>query len=162
MRNQAINNASKLINSKGIIVNAFNMVGIPKETIKDTISTIKLNSEAGVTYAMNTIYQPFPGTLLSEIAVNMGLYSGDVGEFDKNYLYGKSIIKSTDRKRIERMHYLFAFGVKLPLIIPLLLFLSKLPLNPIYKLYYFIYRAYNVIFIFKRIKISEFFIIERK
>lgn len=161
MSNETIINAAKLFKAKGILINAFNMVGIPKETINDTISTLKLNSEAGVTYAMNTIYQPFPGTLLSKIAVDMGLYSGDVGEFDKNYLYGKSIIKSVDRKRIERMHYLFAFGVKLPLIIPLLLFLTKLPLNPIYKLYYFIYRAYNVVFVFKRIKISEFFIIER-
>ncbi len=155
-------NSSILFNQNKIKTNAFNMVGIPEETIEDTVSTIKLNAKAKVTYSMNTIYQPFPGTKLSDIAYKMGLYSGEINEFDKNYLYGKSIIKSKDRKRIERMHYLFAFGAKFPFMIPFFLFLTKLPLNKIYEIWYFLFRAFNVIFIFKRLRIKELFILENK
>jgi anaerobic magnesium-protoporphyrin IX monomethyl ester cyclase len=147
--------AASIFKFNKIKVNTFNLVGIPSENITDTIATMILNSKCRVTYAMNSIYQPYPGTKLAEYAIKMNYYDGRVDNFDKNYLYGKSIINSKDIKKIERLHYLFAFGVKYPFLIPIIKILLKLPLNKIYQSWYFIYRVYNVIFVFKRLRIRE-------
>jgi len=154
-------NAASLLRLYGIKINTYNLIGIPEETMSSVVETIKFNSQLNVNYAMNCIYQPYPGTKLSEYAINSGYYTGDFNELGKNYLYGKSAIHSKDGKRIERMHYLFSYGVKFPFLIPLLLFLSRLPLNGLYQALYFFYRAYSVIFIFKRLRIREAFIRER-
>ncbi|MCK9612282.1 MAG: radical SAM protein [Bacteroidales bacterium] len=160
--NEMILNASEIFKKQKIKINTFNLVGIPGETISDTIETIKINEKCKVTYAMNSIYQPYPGTKLAEIAFKMNFYDGKVDNFDKNYLYGKSVIKTPDIKSIERIHYLFAFGSKYPRLLPLIKMLIKFPLNKIYQSWYFIYRAYYVIFVFKRLSLREIFIKEKR
>ena len=112
--------AATVFRALNIKTNTFNLVGVPGETLRDTIATMKFNSKCRVTYAMNSIYQPYPGTKLADYAMKMNYYDGRIDTFDKNYLYGRSIIHSPDRKKIERLHYLFAFGVRFPLLIPLI------------------------------------------
>lgn len=152
--NQIIN-ASEIFRKEKIKINTFNLVGIPTENLNDVVDTIRLNAKCKVTYAMNSIFQPYPGTQLTKFAIDNNYYDGSVDTFDKNYLYGKSIIQTKDIKKIERLHYLFAFGVKFPKLIPLIILLSKLPLNKIYQSFYFLYRAFYVIFVFKRLSIKE-------
>jgi radical SAM superfamily enzyme YgiQ (UPF0313 family) len=153
--NEMILSASDIFKKIKIKINTFNLVGIPDETIADTIATMALNSKCKVTYAMNSIYQPYPGTKLAAYAFKRNYYDGKVDNFGKNYLYGKSILKYKDIKKIERLHYLFAFGVKYRFLLPIIKILINLPLNKIYQSCYFIYRAYNVIFVFKRLKLKE-------
>jgi len=153
-------NISRLLSKHKIKSNTYNLLGIPGETIENAFETVMLNSKIKPTYAMNTIYQPYPATELAEYAKTKGFYSGEISNFDKTYLYGKSVIVSRDIKRIERLHYLFSFGVKMPFLSAFIKVLINIPFNKLYQAMYFIYRAYIVIFIFKRLSLKEFFIRE--
>jgi len=156
--NEQILHSARLLKKYKIKINTFNIIGIPEETLENAIETIKLNSLAKPTYAMNSIYQPYPGTSLAEFAKKNNFYFGDVASFDRNYLYGKSVIISPDIKRLERLHYLFAFGVKYPKLIIIIKLLTKIPANKIFQSMYFLYRVFYVIFVFKRLSVKEVFL----
>lgn len=67
MTNKQIENAHALCKRAGFKTFSFNMVGIPYETPRTILDTIKLNASLGVDYMQSTIYQPYPGTKLEEL-----------------------------------------------------------------------------------------------
>lgn len=153
--NQQIVEASLLFRKIGIKTNAFNLVGLPGETLNDVLETIRLNAASKTGYSMNSIYQPYPGTQLAAYALEHHYYDGRLDTFDKNYLYGRSVIHTPDIRRIERLHYLFAFGARWPRLIPAIRLLSALRCNKLYQSWYYLYRAYFVIFVFRRLSLRE-------
>jgi radical SAM superfamily enzyme YgiQ (UPF0313 family) len=160
LSDEEILNAALLLRKHGIKTNTFNLLCLPGETLAMAFETLRLNAACKVTYAMNSIYQPYPGTRLADRALAEGYYDGDIQGFGRNYLYGQSIMKGADIRKIERLHYLFAYGVKFPFLNPLIAFLIKLPFNKLYQMWYFLLRSYYVIFVFKRLSIKELFITE--
>lgn len=160
--NEQIINAAQLFKKEKLKTKPFNIVGLPGETVENVIETIMLNHKCKVTYAINTIYHPYPRTQLALYAQENGYYDGNPANLDKSLFYGKSAIKSPDIKKIIRLHYFFPFCVKMPFLIPLAKILIRLPLNKIYQSLFFLYRAYSVIFIYKQLSIREIFIFESK
>jgi radical SAM superfamily enzyme YgiQ (UPF0313 family) len=108
--------ACRRLREVGISVMSFNMIGLPGETYATARRTIELNVEAGVDYAMATIFQPYPRTKLGEWARDNGFFHGDFDRIDTNY-YSTCQMRETvagDRKRIERLQRLFALAVQFP------------------------------------------------
>ncbi len=67
LTNESIKKAFALCREAGLTTESFNMVGIPCDTPKTILDTIKLNAEIGVDRMQVSIYQPFHGTRLADI-----------------------------------------------------------------------------------------------
>jgi len=75
IRNQVLNRSISrrqifdtiaLLRENELYVRSFNMVGIPFETPRDVLDTVKMNAELGIPDPQCTIFYPFPGTELHE------------------------------------------------------------------------------------------------
>lgn len=100
----------------GISVMTFNMVGLPGETYEMARASVDLNIEAGVTHALATVFQPYPGTRLGAYAVEQGYFDGNYDKLSANYFSGCTMreVVSGDRRRIENLQRLFALAVEFP------------------------------------------------
>jgi anaerobic magnesium-protoporphyrin IX monomethyl ester cyclase len=139
-----------------------NMVGLPDETINMAMETVKLNIECKPNYAWNAIYQPYPMTQLSAYAIEKGYFDGNTDLFKSSFLYGKSHLKTADIRKIERLHYLFSVTVNFSWLFPLVKVLVKLPLTGLYRIVFFIHRAFAAIGSLRRIRISEILYFEKR
>ena len=80
MTDGQIKRAFTMCKKAGIITESFNMVGIPFETPKAILDTIKLNASIGVDKMQVTIYQPYAGTQLANLCQEHDfLESSDLG-----------------------------------------------------------------------------------
>lgn len=108
--------ACRYLREAGIHVMTFNMVGLPGETYEMARATVDLNIEAGVDYAMATVFQPYPRTVLAEWAEAAGHFHGDYEAIDTNY-YSTCQMRELvpgDRRRIENLQRLFDLAVGFP------------------------------------------------
>ena len=65
MSDAKIKAAFGLCRELGFVTESFNMVGIPGDTPKTILDTVKLNAAIGVDLMQVSIYQPYPGTRLA-------------------------------------------------------------------------------------------------
>ena len=131
-----IHSAAELFRKYDIKMKAFNLMGIPGETFEQALKTIKLNADIKIDYPWCNIALPLPGTKLEKIAwemevlpdnFNANMLNKSTAFFDENLI-------QPDFKRVARLQKLFYIGVKHPWTIPIIAWLSKLPLNFIYKI----------------------------
>lgn len=66
-------NAVSLLKEKGIYVYSFNMVGIPKETKKELLDTIRLNARLGIDKMQCSVFYPYKHTALYDLIVKEGM-----------------------------------------------------------------------------------------
>ena len=151
---------SQLLKKYRIKSLTFNMVGLPDETIEMCFDTIRLNIKAGISYAHVLIFTPYPGTDLSDYAVDRGYFSGENKSINSSFIYSKSIMKMKDIEKIKRLQYLFSITVSFPILLPLTRMLIKLKLDSLYQAVYFIHRVWCAAFVTKHADWKDFFIRE--
>lgn len=110
---ETILEACRSLHDAGIAVMSFNMVGLPGETYEMARSTVDLNIEARVDYAMATVFQPYPRTVLAARAIEAGQFHGDFERIDTNYYSTCQMREDVagDRLRIENLQRLFGIAV---------------------------------------------------
>ena len=82
MKNEHIVKVSHMLKNAGIIVHAYNIIGLPHETLELSLQTVKLNARM---YADNTVisfFAPYPATRLREIAEEAGFIDPAVSPTD--------------------------------------------------------------------------------
>ena len=82
MKNDHIVEVSHLLKSVGIIVNAYNIIGLPYETLPLSLETVKLNAQMHTDNVIISMFQPFPSTKLREIAEEAGFIDPNVSTND--------------------------------------------------------------------------------
>ena len=104
------------LKAAGITVMAFNMLGIPRETVDDALRTLALNVACGVDHASATILQPYPGTELARWAIEQGLYQGDFERLGMSYFNPSPFthFEEPDRQRITNLSRLFSLAAEYP------------------------------------------------
>ncbi len=145
--NREIVEKTTLLRANHLKTFGYNMLGLPDETIENAFETMELNAKCKITYPMTFMFHPFPGIELTNYSIHKRYLNGNATHFDT--LANDCLIKTKDRKQIERLFYLFYVGVKLPSTIPLIKFLVKLPLNAVYFLIFHVMRAIIVLFIIR-------------
>lgn len=149
--------ACNLFNKYGIKILMGNMVGLPDETLDMVFETMSLNIKCKPSYSWVSIFQPFPGTELSNYSIEKGYFNGDFDSLDGSF-YNKSVLKIKNIRKMERLHHLFSLGVAFPVLIPLIKILIKLPLNRFYRLFFILHKSWCYFFKLKYIDLSEVFI----
>jgi len=82
MKNDHIIEVSHMLKRAGIIVNAYNIIGLPHETLALSLETVKLNAKMHTDNVIISMFQPFPSTRLREIAEEAGFLNPDVSPSD--------------------------------------------------------------------------------
>jgi pyruvate-formate lyase-activating enzyme len=104
------------LKAAGLRVLAFNMLGIPGETLDEALRTVAFNVACGVDFGAATILQPYPGTALAARAIAAGEFDGDFDRLDYSY-FGDSPFAFPSpraRHRITNLQRLFSYAVEFP------------------------------------------------
>ena len=129
MTREEIVTAGRLVRATGMHVTATNILGLPTSTIEDDFATMRLNTEAQVSYAHSFLFQPYPGTALGQYARDHGLAPGTLDDFSE-VAWERSVLvfeSEQAKTRVEHLQRLFGIGVEWPWLEPLIRRLIDLP-----------------------------------
>ena len=82
MQNDHIVNVSHMLKKHGIIVNAYNIIGLPHETLSLSLETVKLNARMYTDNVVLSFFYPYPTTKLLQIAEEAGFINPDASPDD--------------------------------------------------------------------------------
>jgi len=82
MKNDHIVEVSQLLKGAGIIVNSYNLIGMPHETLPLSLETVKLNARMHTDNIVVSFFAPYPSTRLREIAEEGGFLDPTVNPKD--------------------------------------------------------------------------------
>lgn len=82
MKNDHIIKVSHLLKSAGIIVNTYNIIGLPYETPELTLETIRLNAQMHTDNIVLSYFYPYPNTRLRAIAEKAGFIDPSISPND--------------------------------------------------------------------------------
>lgn len=121
--NKDLLRAANLFHKYKINFITYNMVGLPGETIDQALETLRLNLQLRPSLAICFIYQPYPGTVLSQYALKNGFLThqmvqkmGSPGY--EGFFHSKSILIQNDIKKIENLHKIFSTIMKHSYLLP--------------------------------------------
>ncbi|MDP2925977.1 MAG: radical SAM protein [Nanoarchaeota archaeon] len=153
MSNEQIINACKIIKEKGIKLTSQNMLGLPGEDLDYSFKTISLNSLCKPDLPGFSIFQPYPGTVLSTYSIENNYFDGDFDKLGSSYLSTTVLNYSDfDKRRLENLYKLSIIAVKFPIFHPIIKQLIKFPKNKLYDFVYFVsygwsqWKIYSIIF----------------
>mgnify|MGYP001582016070 CR=1 FL=1 len=144
MPTEKILEGANLVKKYKIYMVVQNILGLPGTTLENDMETFLLNRNCNVDYAHSSVFQPYPGTRLTELAQEKGFFNGDFSKLDeKDYLKGISRLNIKNKSEIRRFNKIFAIAVYLKLNKHLVATLIKLPLLKIYEMLHFFFKSYS-------------------
>ena len=106
--------AAKL-HAAGIRFRTYNMIGLPTETEEELWETIDLNIKMGTDYPRAAIFTPFPGTKMTDIAMEKGYIDPDFSFDDvPATILSHTVLKNVDGDRLKNTLYFFQTAVVFP------------------------------------------------
>ena len=94
MKNDHIVNVSHMLKNAGIIVNSYNIIGLPYETLPLSLETVKLNARMHTDSIVISFFYPYPTTKLRQIAEDAGFLDPRVSPNDPVQLRMPGYLKS--------------------------------------------------------------------
>ena len=124
-----IRETARLLHKHGISFHTTNIFCFPGETVESAIKTFLLNAEIRPESAVAFNFMPFANLPLTNQAIEQGWLPPDAA---RDWVHLPTIIvKIPEWRRIRRLKLMFGAAVRFPVIIPLAVFLSRLPLGPV-------------------------------
>ncbi len=111
---------------------AFNMLGLPGETVENALETIRLNIAMGVEYPRCSILTPYPGTRIAES------FKDDIikPDIDSRSQQCAISFRVESPREIYNLHCFFQTAVLFPGSLGLIKRLIKLPFGALFKLWW--------------------------
>ena len=111
MTDEQILTACAHLREAGIKIYSLNMVGLPGETREHMLKTISLNRQAKVDYGEASIFQPYPGTRLTQFCKDHGYLDDQCDQYESQYT--QSILKMDPilKNDVYVLHRLFSLLV---------------------------------------------------
>lgn len=136
MTNHQLVETIKACRRAGIRILTENMIGLPEETYRQAMETVKLNIEASPDFAAVSYFTPYPGLALTRFAEERGIYVGGPDNFPVNYMHGTllSFHSPAEKRRITNLRSFFNLGVQHPFLWPVIHFLVGLPPNFLFRI----------------------------
>ena len=94
MTNDHVVSVSHMLKNAGILVNVYNIIGLPHETLELSLETVKLNARMYADNIVVSFFAPYPSTRLREIAEEAGFLDHRVSPRDPVQLRMPGYIKS--------------------------------------------------------------------
>lgn len=108
--NQTIRKAFLAARKHGLKVGMFNLIGLPTESYEDFLDTLTLNQELQPHWHSTSIFFPYPGTRLYELAQELGLIRGELSGKEERQ---RAVLDLPDfpKRKIQRQFDSFHFNV---------------------------------------------------
>ena len=106
--------ACELLHKYGIKFMLQNILGLPTGTLEDDFETLRMNIRCRPTYAWASIFQPYPGTDLAKLSLEMNLVSERDLDNIQSSFFERSILGIPHKKEIEYLQKMFALTVENP------------------------------------------------
>lgn len=126
MTDEEIVGACERLHAVGVKVVAPNIIGIPGTTLEEELATIQLNQRARPDHPSVSIFQPYPGTRLAELAQGMGEFDGGFDGVPESF-YDDSVVDVPHRDQLRTLYLLFHLIVVLRIPEPVVRRLVRLP-----------------------------------
>ncbi|MBN2054339.1 B12-binding domain-containing radical SAM protein [bacterium] len=135
--------AARMLRMHKIPFLTMNMVGLPTETLEQSLHTLHLNIRLKPVYACCYLFQPYPNTELYEYLVSHRLFD-PASIKDMGFLsYDLSIVANPAIKEQRNIQRLFALTVMFPRLFPLTSRIIKAPPNLLFDgIFYALYTYY--------------------
>lgn len=135
--NRTIYEAARLLHKNGISFRTENMLALPNETIDEALETLDLNIKCKPMMGWSSLFQPYPKTLLGDIAVEQDLFDGDLTKIPSTF-FEKSVlnIHEYQKRRFENLQRLFGLICDFPILRFFVRFLISMPRNRLYNRIY--------------------------
>lgn len=144
MTSEEIIKAGDIIKKYGIRLRTFNMLGIPQETIKTALETIRLNIRLSPEHPWCSVYQPYPGTELADFAKGRFILENfNIDTVDDSYFKGLKL-QMDNSLQIQNLQKFFSFVVRYPKFLPIAIKLSRYNLNRLYTFFFYANYAFNI------------------
>lgn len=138
------------LKEQGIKIYALNIIGLPGESEEQMLKTLALNRTVGADYADATIFQPYPGTQITEYCLKNGYLDRDNMTYDN--LFSTTVLNFPPamKLRIQTLRSMFTMIVDHPWLLRWYPALSRLTflhplLNLVYRVYYGHYNHQRVL-----------------
>lgn len=99
-----------------------NVLGGPGETFDMAMETLMVNTKVKPVVANASIFAPYPGMKMTQIAIDKGYFSGDFDKLDSTY-YASSILKfdnPEDENKIYNLRCFFSLLTQHPWLLPII------------------------------------------
>ena len=144
MTSEEIIQAGGIIKKYGIRLRAFNMLGIPGETLQSALETIRLNIRLSPDHPWCSIYQPYPGTELADFARGRFIPENfNIDTVDDSY-FKNSKLQMNNSLQIQNLQKFFPFVVRYPKFLPIAIKLSRYKSDKLYTLFFYINYTFNI------------------
>ncbi len=132
-----IETAAAFLHAAHIPFRTYNIVGLPGETIEDAFSTVDLNISIKADYPWCSVFSPFPGTALTQYAVDAGYLDRDVDPdaLSKSF-FTDSKLNNRDTAALENLQKFFQTAVLWPRTFPLVKALVRLRPNVFFTIWF--------------------------
>lgn len=137
--------AARMLHEAGIPFRAYCQLGLPDETLKTALETVKFCIRIGTDYPWSSVYQPYSKTGLVDYCLRKGYLPADfsVDDIDRT-CHRYSVLNLPDKRRLMNLNRFFQTAVLFPRSLPLVMRLIRLPANPLFELwfgavYFFVY-----------------------
>jgi len=146
--NDKIIDAVRILKKNDVKIKLQNIIGLPiANPLKVDYETLDFNIMLKPHVAGCSILYPYPGTEVSHLAKEMGLFDGKhekvqiSNKTSSNMQFGSKL----EQRKINNFHKLFSIIVEFPFLRPYTNFLIKLPLANLYTWLYFAFYGYKYI-----------------
>jgi anaerobic magnesium-protoporphyrin IX monomethyl ester cyclase len=146
MSREEILGAAEILRRHGITFMTNNMLGLPTGSLETDFETLALNAQCRPAYANVFLFQPYPKTALGEWAYEHGWMMGSFDDLSGS-VSDDSVIRfdsETEKRQIENLQKLFALGVEVPWLLPVIRGLIRLPSNRLFWLVYKLWKGWAI------------------
>ena len=126
--------AADLIHDAGMKLSVSNMIGLPTETIENTLETVELNIRCAPEHPSAQFFMPYPRMELTNIAIRSGYFDESrLSELEKNTWKTSPMNFDEDTKeKMEKIQKVFTMLVRYPSLKRFLPLFYKLPSTLLY------------------------------
>lgn len=134
---QQIQNAAAYLHAALIPFRTYNIVALPGETLDDAFSTVDLNINIKTDYPWCSVFSPFPGTALTEFAIDHGYLDRDfTPDRLSTSFFTVSSLSNKDSRALENLQKFFQTAVLWPKTFPLVKRLVRFRPNLLFTLWF--------------------------
>ncbi len=144
MEDSQIIRAAAILRRHDMKIQTLNMLGLPGETDREIMQTVRLNQKIAPAFADASIFQPYPGTEITRYCKEAGYLDERIDYFESPYVASILNFDTGFKSRIYVIHRLFSMLVDHPRLCMLLkpifklssFFPFRLIINLAHRLYY--------------------------
>lgn len=129
--NDAVIKGAEILKEVGLKYRVENMCGIPGETVDNMMETFELNKRIKDCYHWMSIFQPYSGVLLGEVAKEQGFWDGSMDGVKETF-FEDTLLNFDNKDLVVNFQRVFSVAVKYRLSKEILKYLIRVKRNKVY------------------------------